>query len=363
MLKEKQNEQAVGLILIGVLRDFDIIAEIVSVDTGPTVLRFELQLLQGTRIAKVTNIIKDLAREMAVPSLRLITNVEGEATVAVEVPRRIREFVQLNDLLQAQAFNKTKSPLRVALGLNNQRNPEVIDLTTLPHLLLAGAPGTGKSFALDALLVSLLTKSSPEQLRLFIIDSKGWQFPIYNPLPHLYLPAVHDFDKAEGVLQWCVEEIERRFALLQSKGARSLDDYNRKRNDNLPRIVVIIDDYADLIMAKGPRIETIVSVITIRARLVGVHLVLATERPLPTVISRTLKTCIPARVAFQTTSRSDSHIILDQRGAEGLLGHGDMLYLATGKSQTVRIQGASITDEQIENIVEYWASKEASDVA
>ena len=357
------------------LKDFNIEAQVVAVHPGPVVTRFELQLAAGTKASKITNLAKDLARSLSVTSVRVVEVIPGKSVVGLELPNEERETVKLREILSSKQYRNAHSPLSLALGKDIAGNPVIVDLAKMPHLLVAGTTGSGKSVGLNAILLSLLFKYSPQEIKLILIDPKMLELSVYDNIPHLLTPVVTDMKDAANALRWCVGEMERRYKLMASLGVRNLIGYNNKVKDakkkgaplldplwqretgeepeelqELPYIVVFADEYADMMMVVGKKVEELIARIAQKARAAGIHLVLATQRPSVDVITGLIKANIPSRIAFQVSSKIDSRTILDQMGAEQLLGSGDMLYLPPGTAIPVRIHGAFVTDEEVHKV-------------
>ncbi len=359
------------------LAEFNIQAKVVAVMSGPVVTRYELELAPGIKVSKLTTLAKDLARSLSVVSVRIVEVIPGKPYVGLELPNDHREIVQLQGVFASDAYAQSRSPLSMGLGKDIAGHSVVVDLAKMPHLLVAGTTGSGKSVGLNAMLLSLLYKSTPQDVRLILIDPKMLELAIYDGIPHLLTPVVTDMKEAANALSWCVEEMERRYRLMASLGVRNLTGYNAKiqqaqeRNDPLydplwqpqspedeqpllealPYIVVLIDEFADMMMVVGKKVEELIARIAQKARAAGIHLILATQRPSVDVITGLIKANVPSRIAFQVSSRIDSRTILDQQGAEHLLGHGDMLYLPPGSSMPVRVHGAFVSDQEVHNVV------------
>jgi len=367
------------------LRDFGIEVEVVAVHPGPVITRFELQPAPGLKVSKITNLAKDLARALSVVSVRIVEVIPGKPTVGLEIPNENREIVTLGEILESAAYDKSASSLTLALGKDISGDATVADLAKMPHLLVAGTTGSGKSVAVNAMLLSLLYKASPEQVRLILIDPKMLELSVYEGIPHLLAPVVTDMKEAANGLRWCVAEMERRYKLMSSLGVRNISGYNRKVKDAqakgepikdplwdparafdpeagapelepLPFIVIVVDEFADMMMVVGKKVEELIARLAQKARAAGIHLILATQRPSVDVITGLIKANIPTRVAFQVSSRVDSRTILDQMGAEQLLGHGDMLYLPPGTAHPVRVHGAFVSDQEVHKVVDYLKS-------
>ena len=364
------------------LRDFNIEVEVVAVHPGPVITRFELQPAAGVKASKITALSKDLARSLSVVSVRVVEVIPGKTYVGLEIPNEHRELVSLSEILMSKAYDKSTSPLTVALGKDISGNPMVADLARMPHLLVAGTTGSGKSVGINAMLMSLLYKSTPHDVRLILIDPKMLELNIYDDIPHLLTPVVTDMSEAANALRWCVGEMENRYKLMAALGVRNITGYNRKVQDaidagkpipdplfkpenhigenpqpdnlgHLPYIVIIVDEFADLVMVVGKKIEELIARLAQKARASGIHLIVATQRPSVDVITGLIKANIPTRIAFQVSSKVDSRTILDQMGAEQLLGHGDMLYLSGGTSIPDRVHGAFVADHEVHNVVNY----------
>jgi S-DNA-T family DNA segregation ATPase FtsK/SpoIIIE len=351
-----------------------------SAQPGPIITRFELQLPAGTKVSKVTGLAKDLARNMGVMSIRIVEVIPGKTTIGIEVPNAKRDLVSIRDVLGSDEFKNAESPLTLVLGKTIGGKASVVDLSKMPHVLVAGTTGSGKSVAVNAMLMSLLYKSTPEQVRLILIDPKMLELSSYEGIPHLLTSVVTDMKDAANALRWCVGEMERRYSIMSHVKVRSIAGYNEKvgqaiKNDKpimdpsydptqhvdvqpkilepLPYIVVVIDEFADMIMVVGKKVEELIARLAQKARAAGIHLVLATQRPSVDVITGLIKANIPSRIAFQVSTRIDSRTILDQGGAEQLLGLGDMLYLPPGTGLPQRVHGAFVGDQEVENVVDY----------
>ena len=359
------------------LNDFGVEAEVVAVHPGPVVTRFELKPAAGVKSSQISNLAKDLARSLATVSVRVVEIIPGKPFVGLEIPNEVREIVALGEIVKSQAYDELKSPLTLALGKDIGGQPIVADLARMPHLLIAGTTGSGKSVALNAMVLSLLYKSTPEHVRLIMIDPKMLELSVYEGIPHLLAPVVTDMKQAANALRWCVAEMERRYALMAGLGVRHLSSYNRKVNDAIdagkplldptfipdedgetapelapmPFIVVIIDELADMMMMVGKKVEELIARLAQKARASGIHMIVATQRPSVDVITGLIKANIPCRIAFQVSAKVDSRTILDQIGAEHLLGHGDMLYLPSGTSMPVRVHGAFVSDNEVHAVV------------
>ena len=366
------------------LSDFGVTAEVTAVHPGPVVTLFELQLAPGTKASKVTNLSKDLARALSVVSVRVVEVIPGKTVIGLEIPNEYRETVFLSETLRSEAYDRSKSPLTLALGKDIVGEPVVVDLAKMPHALIAGTTGSGKSVAVNAMILSLLYKATAEEIRLIMIDPKMLELSVYEGIPHLLTPVVTDMKEAANALRWCVAEMERRYRLMASLGVRNIAGYNKKVRDAIkagepikdplfkpepdpitgdlpeipdlaamPYIVVVVDEFADMMMVVGKKVEELIARLAQKARAAGVHLLLATQRPSVDVITGLIKANIPTRIAFQVSSRVDSRTILDQMGAESLLGHGDMLYLPPGTSIPQRTHGAFVDDHEVHRVVSH----------
>ncbi len=362
------------------LADFGVEVEVVAVHPGPVITRFELQPAPGVKGSQISNLSKDLARGLSVISVRVVDVIPGKSVIGLEIPNQNREVVYLREILASEVYAKSSSPLTLGLGKSISGKPMVADIARMPHLLVAGTTGSGKSVAINAMILSLLYKSSADQVRLIMIDPKMLELSVYEGIQHLLTPVVTDMKDAANALRWCVAEMERRYRLMASLGVRNLAGYNRKITeaanqgkpildpftdpsslaegeqppalDKLPYIVVVVDEFADLMMIVGKKIEQLIARLAQKARASGIHLILATQRPSVDVITGLIKANIPTRMAFQVSSRVDSRTILDQQGAEQLLGHGDMLYLPPGSGLPERIHGAFVDDHEVHAVVE-----------
>ena len=368
------------------LADFRVEAKVVSALPGPVVTRFELELAKGTRVSKISALAKDLARSLAVVSVRIVEVIPGKSVVGIEIPNEQRETVRLKEILDAPQVRRSKSPLTLALGKDIAGAPVMADIGKMPHLLVAGTTGSGKSVSINAMLLSMLYKATPDDLRLILVDPKMLELAVYDHIPHLLTPVVTDMKDAAQALNWCVAEMERRYQLMAALGVRNLGGYNKRIDDaqetggaipdplwptgsgepppalaRLPFIVVVIDEFADMMMVVGKKVEQLIARIAQKARAAGIHLLLATQRPSADVITGLIKANIPARIAFQVSSDGNSRIILDQGGAEHLLGHGDMLFLQPGTSAPNRVHGAFVSDEEVHAVAADWKSRGAPD--
>jgi len=341
------------------LQDYGVKANVVSVAQGPVVTLFELDLEAGIKGERITNLSKDIARALSVISVRVVENIPGKTTIGIEIPNDRRQTVHLSEIIKSTAFQNASSNISVALGKNISGNPVVIDLAKTPHLLVAGTTGSGKSVAINSMIISMLYKSTSKDVRLILIDPKMLELGVYDDIPHLLTPVVTDMRLAANALTWCVGEMERRYDLLAEKGVRNIDSFNdnvETEDEKLPKIVIVIDEFADLFLVVGKKIEELIARLAQKARAAGIHLILATQRPSVDVITGLIKANIPSRISFKVSSKIDSRVVLDQVGSESLLGHGDMLYLETGKSILQRVHGTYVSDEDVNEIAKYLKS-------
>ncbi len=366
------------------LRDFGVEVEVRSVSPGPVITRFELDPAPGVKVSQISNLAKDIARSLSVVSVRVVEVIPGKSFVGLEIPNEVRELVTLGEILKSRAYEDLASPLTLALGKDIGGNSVVADLVRMPHLLIAGTTGSGKSVAINAMVLSLIYKSQPEQVRLIMIDPKMLELSVYEGIPHLLTPVVTDMAQAANALRWCIAEMDRRYRLMSALGVRGIAGYNRKVSDAisagepipdptftppplldedklvehptltpLPYIVVIIDELADMMMIVGKKVEELIARLAQKARASGIHMLLATQRPSVDVITGLIKANVPTRIAFQVSAKVDSRTILDQMGAETLLGHGDMLYLPPGTSMPIRVHGAFVADHEVHAVVRH----------
>ena len=358
------------------LADFNVEAKVLTAHPGPVVTRYEIEPATGVKGSQIVNLSKDLARALSLVSIRVVETVPGKSCMALELPNPKRQIVRLSEIIGSQAYHGMHSPLSVALGKDIGGLPVVVDLAKMPHLLVAGTTGSGKSVGVNAMILSLVYKSEPKDVRLIMVDPKMLELSIYEGIPHLLAPVVTDMAKAGNALHWCVGEMERRYKLMSAVGVRNLAGFNARLKEvekageplanpfsltpespeplqALPYIVVVIDELADLMMVVGKKIEELIARLAQKARASGIHLILATQRPSVDVITGLIKANIPTRIAFQVSSKIDSRTILDQMGAETLLGQGDMLYLAPGTGLPVRVHGAFVADEEVHHVVDH----------
>ncbi|MDX9874873.1 MAG: DNA translocase FtsK 4TM domain-containing protein [Spongiibacteraceae bacterium] len=389
----EETLQAMSRLLELKLADFNVTAEVVAVQPGPVITRFEIQPAPGTKASKITNLAKDLARSLAVVSVRVVEVIPGKSVIGIEIPNEDREIVNFREVLASRVYEESRSPVTLALGHDISGEPVVADLAKMPHLLVAGTTGSGKSVGVNAMLLSILYKATPAEVRLLLVDPKMLELSVYEGIPHLLAPVITDMKDAAAGLRWCVAEMERRYKLMAALGVRNLAGFNRKVNEAvqmgepildpffnpeehyeageevatapplepLPTIVVVIDEFADMMMIVGKKVEELIARIAQKARAAGIHLILATQRPSVDVITGLIKANIPTRIAFQVSSRIDSRTILDQGGAEQLLGHGDMLYMPPGSGLPVRVHGAFVSDDEVHRVVADWKKRGAPD--
>ncbi|NOQ14371.1 MAG: cell division protein FtsK [Methyloprofundus sp.] len=365
-----------------VLKDYKVLAEVAGAYPGPIITRFELSLAPGVKVSRVSGLAKDLARAMLVTSVRVVEIIEGTSYIGLEIPNQERELVTFREIIASEKFQQAKSPLTLALGKDVSGQTVVSDLAKMPHLLVAGTTGSGKSVAINTMILSMLYKATPEQVRMIMVDPKMLELSVYEGIPHLLTPVVTDMKEAQNALRWAVAEMERRYKLLSQVGVRNLQGFNQKieqaaaRGETirdplfqlidpleegeefpvlsaLPSIVIVIDELADMMMVVGKKVEELIARLAQKARAAGIHLVLATQRPSVDVLTGLIKANVPTRISFQVSSRIDSRTILDQGGAEALLGNGDMLFLPSGTSVPIRSHGAFVDDDEVHAVVDY----------
>lgn len=365
------------------LKDFGIEVEVEAVHPGPVITRFELQPAPGVKVSQIANLSKDLARSLSTTSVRVVEVIPGKTTVGLEIPNEHREIVHFSETIRSREYENSKSVLTLALGKDISGEPTVADLAKMPHLLVAGTTGSGKSVAVNAMILSILYNATPKEVRFIMVDPKMLELSIYEGIPHLLAPVVTDMKDAQNALRWCVAEMERRYKLMAAMGVRNIGGFNKKVREAidakqpikdptwqplvpdepeqealrpdlepLPFIVVVVDELADMMMVVGKKVEELIARLAQKARAAGIHLILATQRPSVDVLTGLIKANIPTRIAFQVSSRIDSRTILDQMGAETLLGHGDMLYLPPGHGVPLRVHGAFVDDHEVHNVVE-----------
>lgn len=372
--------QAMSRLVEMKLHDFGVEVQVVAVHPGPVVTRFELNPAAGVKVSQISNLAKDIARSLSAISVRVVEVIPGKSTVGLEIPNETRELVTLGEILRSQTYEDLKSPLTLGLGKDISGKPVVADLQKMPHLLIAGTTGSGKSVGINAMVLSLLYKATPEQVRLLMIDPKMLELSVYEGIPHLLCPVVTDMKDAANALRWCVAEMERRYRVMASLGVRNFAGYNKKIRaaiesgqpirdpffempdaetgeiqvrdlETLPQIVVVIDELADMMMIVGKKVEELIARLAQKARAAGIHMIVATQRPSVDVITGLIKANIPSRIAFQVSAKVDSRTILDQGGAEALLGHGDMLWMGSGSSVLQRVHGAFVSDQEVHRVV------------
>ncbi|MGR8997431.1 MAG: DNA translocase FtsK [Gammaproteobacteria bacterium] len=365
-----------------ILADFNVAVDVVGFHPGPVITRFELQPAAGVKVSRISSLSKDLARALSVTSVRIVEIIPGKSVVGLEIPNREREMVTLRELLVSPVFEKAKSQLTLAMGKDISGTPLVADLAKMPHALVAGTTGSGKSVAINTMILSLLYKATPEQVRLIMIDPKMLELSVYEGIPHLLTPVVTDMKEASNALRWAVAEMERRYKLMSKMGVRNIAGYNHLLDETaargesirdpmfqlvnpleegedfpvlnkLPSIVIVIDELADMMMIVGKKVEELIARLAQKARAAGIHLILATQRPSVDVLTGLIKANVPTRISFQVSSRIDSRTILDQGGAETLLGNGDMLFLPSGTSIPIRAHGAFVDDHEVHRVVEF----------
>ena len=361
------------------LIDFGVEVKVIAAYPGPVITRYEIEPAVGVKGSQIVNLVKDLARALSVLSIRVVETIPGKAYMGLEIPNPKRQVVCLSEILSSRIYADMASPLSIAMGKDISGKPVVADLAKMPHVLVAGTTGSGKSVAINAMILSLIYKATPGEVRLILVDPKMLELSVYEGIPHLLSPVVTDMKQAASALNWCVGEMEKRYRLMASLGVRNLSGYNHKivearragepltnpfsltpehpeQLETMPMIVVIIDELADLMMVVGKKVEELIARLAQKARASGIHLILATQRPSVDVITGLIKANIPTRVAFQVSSKIDSRTILDQMGAEALLGQGDMLYLPPGTGYPQRVHGAFVSDQEVHRVVDYLKS-------
>ena len=371
------------------LAEFGVDAQVRSILPGPVVTRFELQPAPGLKVSKITSLVKDLARSLAVISVRVVEVIPGKSFVGIEIPNEQREVVRLKEILKSDEYRDANTPLTLALGKDIAGTPVMADIGRMPHLLVAGTTGSGKSVGINAMLLSMLYKATPDELRLILVDPKMLELSVYDGIPHLLTPVVTDMKDAAQALNWCIAEMERRYQLMAALGVRNITGYNRRIEEGqsigkpvldplwpddpdeaddpappltrLPSIVVVIDEFADMMMIVGKKVEQLIARLAQKARAAGIHLVLATQRPSVNVVTGLIKANVPARLSFQVSSAVDSRTVLDQGGAEQLLGHGDMLFLPPGTGMPTRVHGAFVSDEEVLAVTNDWKGRGSPD--
>lgn len=373
----KQQLEGISQRVEEVLKDYGVSAQVEGVHSGPVITRFELRLAAGVKVSRISGLAKDLARGLSVTSVRVVEIIEGKSVIGLEIPNQEREMVSLLDLLVSEQFEQAKSKLSIAMGKDISGKPVVADLAKMPHALVAGTTGSGKSVAINTMILSLLYKATPEEVRLIMIDPKMLELSVYEDIPHLLTPVVTDMKDAQNALRWAVGEMERRYKLMSKVGVRNLAGFNQIVKDaeatgqplrnpmlkspideaqyleTLPNIVIVIDELADMMMVVGKKVEELIARLAQKARAAGIHLILATQRPSVDVLTGLIKANVPTRISFQVSSKIDSRTILDQGGAESLLGNGDMLFLPSGTSIPLRAHGAFVDDHEVHRVVEF----------
>ncbi|WP_370647400.1 DNA translocase FtsK [Bacterioplanoides sp. SCSIO 12839] len=376
--------QDMSQMLVQKLADFGVKVEVTAVAPGPVITRFEIQPAPGVKASKISGLARDLARSMAMVAVRVVEVIPGKSVMGIEVPNENRAMVSISEVLASKEYDKGKSPLTIALGHDIGGNPIVTDLAKAPHMLVAGTTGSGKSVGVNAMLLSLLFKATPEELRLILVDPKMLELSVYEGIPHLLTPVITDMKEAHNGLRWSVEEMERRYQLMAAMGVRNIAGFNKKVKDALdagqpivdptwqidqsfdttpptleplPYIVIVIDEFADMMMMVGKKVEELIARVAQKARAAGIHMILATQRPSVDVITGLIKANVPTRIAFQVSSKIDSRTILDQGGAEQLLGHGDMLFMPPGSALPERVHGAFVDDDEVHRLVAEWKQR------
>jgi len=383
----KESLEAMSKLLELKLKDFGIDIEVMAVNPGPVITRFEVQPAPGIKVSRISNLAKDLARSLAVVSVRVVEVIPGKTVIGIEIPNERRDVIQLSQVLSSTDFDQAGSSLSMALGHDIIGKPVIVDLAKMPHLLVAGTTGSGKSVGINAMILSLIFKSTPEQVRIIMIDPKMLELSVYDGIPHLLTPVITDMKDAANGLRWCVAEMERRYRLMSALGVRNLAGFNKKVSDAikigkpipdptwrpdesllteeqsppnlepLPNIVVVVDELADMMMVVGKKVEELIARIAQKARAAGIHLILATQRPSVDVLTGLIKANVPTRLSFMVQSKVDSRTILGEGGAEQLLGHGDMLFLPPGGGTPTRVHGAFVSDEEVHRVVADWKKR------
>ncbi len=383
----KESLEAMSRLLELKLKDFGIEIEVTAVNPGPVITRFEVQPAPGVKVSRITNLAKDLARSLAIVSVRVVEVIPGKTVIGIEIPNEKREIIQFSQVLSSPEFDHAISPLSMALGHDIVGKPVIVDLAKMPHLLVAGTTGSGKSVGINAMILSLLFKSTPDEVRMIMIDPKMLELSVYDGIPHLLTPVITDMKDAANGLRWSVAEMERRYKLMSALGVRNLAGFNKKVEDakkagapiidptwkpdpmllieeqtapeleSLPNIVVIVDELADMMMVVGKKVEELIARIAQKARAAGIHLILATQRPSVDVLTGLIKANVPTRLSFMVQSKVDSRTILGEGGAEQLLGHGDMLFLPPGGGVPTRVHGAFVSDEEVHRVVADWKER------
>ncbi|NOQ65068.1 MAG: cell division protein FtsK [Methyloprofundus sp.] len=374
--------EAMSRLVEQALQDFNVLVEVTEVLPGPVITRFEMQPAAGVKVSRISGLAKDLARALSVTSVRIVEVIAGKSVIGLEIPNQEREMVSFRDGLESSKFSKAKSPLSIFLGKDIAGSPVVADLAKMPHLLVAGTTGSGKSVAINTMILSMLYKSTPSDVRMIMIDPKMLELSVYDGIPHLLTPVVTDMKDAANSLRWAVAEMERRYKLMSKVGVRNLAGFNKLVKEaekqgspikdpmytyeteleegqsiptltTLPHIVIVVDELADMMMIVGKKVEELIARLAQKARAAGIHLILATQRPSVDVLTGLIKANVPSRVSFQVSSRIDSRTVLDQGGAEFLLGNGDMLFMPSGTNIPVRAHGAFVDDHEVHHVVEF----------
>jgi S-DNA-T family DNA segregation ATPase FtsK/SpoIIIE len=383
----KESLEAMSKLLELKLKDFGIEIEVSAVNPGPVITRFEVQPAPGIKVSRITNLVKDLARSLAVVSVRVVEVIPGKTVIGIEIPNETRDIIYLSQVLSSVEFDRSSSNLSIALGYDIIGKPVIVDLGKMPHLLVAGTTGSGKSVGINAMILSLLFKSTPDKVRMIMIDPKMLELSVYDGIPHLLTPVITDMKDAANGLRWCVNEMDRRYKLMSMLGVRNLAGFNKKiveamkigkplldpiwqpdpmllaeeqsapELEELPSIVVIVDELADMMMVAGKKVEELIARIAQKARAAGIHLILATQRPSVDVLTGLIKANVPTRLSFMVQSKVDSRTILGEGGAEQLLGHGDMLFLPPGGGVPTRVHGAFVSDEEVHRVVADWKQR------
>ena len=357
-----ESPQEKGKLLVETLASFNISARIINISVGPVITRFELQPAQGVRVNRITTLSQDIALALAAPRVRIEAPIPGKAAIGIEIPNKSTAPVLLREVVESKEFMAAKSPIAFALGKDIAGKVMFADLDRMPHLLIAGSTGSGKSVCINDIIISMVYKSAPSDVRMILIDPKVVEMKVFSTLPHLLLPVVTDPKKAAGALKWAVLEMEQRYQKMAQKNARGLDRYNSlvEEAERLPRIVIVIDELADLMMVAAKDVEESICRIAQLGRASGIHLIVATQRPSTDIITGLIKANIPSRIAFMVSSAVDSRVIMDESGAEKLLGKGDMLFHANGANKPVRAQAAFVSDEEVERVMDFFGENEAT---
>jgi len=368
--------EAMSKLVTKKLADFNIDVEVVAVHPGPVITRFEIEPAPGIKASQIQNLSRDLARALSTVSVRVVENIPGKTVIGLEVPNETREVVRLVEGLSSSSYEQSSTPLALMLGKDISGATVIADLCKMPHLLVAGTTGAGKSVCLNALILSIVFKSSPQQVRMIMVDPKMLELSVYDGIPHLLTPVVTEMEEAANALRWCIYEMDRRYRIMSALGVRNIAGHNRKVSEAeaagepildplaqdpeaaeplaaLPYIVILIDELADMMMVVGKKVEELITRLAQKGRAAGIHLILATQRPSVDVITGLIKANIPSRIAFQVSSKVDSRTVLDQMGAENLLGHGDMLYLPPGTGMPQRVHGSFVTDQEVHRVAEH----------